>query len=314
MTYNPATLPVTKPCPATTSIGELLRRERERQGRQVAEIAEELCITKRYLGAIEQDDLEGLPGEFFYKSFVRQYAAILGMDEKKLQTEVVALTAPQEPQPLPGGNHRHPASGRDPAGPPASLPIRQQDPIVQDGNRRYLSSPRLRVSLAGLGAVLAACSGFYGWWNKAPQVIVKAQVTPVLAPVSEVVEVKAAEPLPLTEPLEVASGAPQESTINLTTTPSSDGLNHVVLNLSATETTWLSIANNDGKLIFTGVLEPSQTKTLTGLEVAKMIVGNAGGLEVLWNGKAVGPIGPRGERRVVLFTPENFQILGASAL
>jgi hypothetical protein len=40
-----------------------------------------------------------------------------------------------------------------------------------------------------------------------------------------------------------------------------------------------------------------------------MRVGNAGGLEVRWNGKPIGPIGPRGQVRVVLFTPENFQIL-----
>jgi hypothetical protein len=85
-------------------------------------------------------------------------------------------------------------------------------------------------------------------------------------------------------------------------------LNHVVLSLSATEKTWLSISS-DGKQIFSGILQPSQTKTLTGLDVAKMKVGNAGGLEVLWNGKPIGPIGPRGQVRTILFTPENFQIL-----
>ncbi len=95
--------------------------------------------------------------------------------------------------------------------------------------------------------------------------------------------------------------------IDVTTT--TDGLNHVVLNLSATEQTWLSITTSNGKRIFSGILQPSQTKTLTAPEEAKMKVGNAGGLEVLWNGKPIGPIGPRGEVRVVLFTPENFQIL-----
>jgi hypothetical protein len=44
-----------------------------------------------------------------------------------------------------------------------------------------------------------------------------------------------------------------------------------------------------------------------------MKVGNAGGLDVRWNGKAIGPIGPRGQVRVVLFTPENFQILAPAA-
>jgi hypothetical protein len=29
---------------------------------------------------------------------------------------------------------------------------------------------------------------------------------------------------------------------------------------------------------------------------------------VLWNGKSIGPIGPRGQVREVLFTPDNFEI------
>jgi len=116
-----------------------------------------------------------------------------------------------------------------------------------------------------------------------------------------------AEQVKTSEPSD--AGAP---TVNVTASTSSDGLNHVVLNLSATEKTWLSITTSDGKRIFSGILEPSQTKTLTAPEDAKMKVGNAGGLEVLWNGKPIGPIGPRGQVRVVLFTPDNFQILGPS--
>jgi hypothetical protein len=96
--------------------------------------------------------------------------------------------------------------------------------------------------------------------------------------------------------------------VDVTTETGPDGINHVVLNLSATETTWLSITS-EGKNIFSGVLEPSQTKTLRASDAAKLKVGNAGGLEVRWNGKSIGPIGPRGKVREVLFTPDNFKIL-----
>jgi hypothetical protein len=87
-----------------------------------------------------------------------------------------------------------------------------------------------------------------------------------------------------------------------------DGINHVVLNLAATEKTWLSITS-EGKRIFSGFLEPSQTKTLTGLDAARMTVGNAGGINVLLNGKPIGPIGKSGQVRVVVFTPDNFEVL-----
>jgi hypothetical protein len=113
--------------------------------------------------------------------------------------------------------------------------------------------------------------------------------------------------------------APETATVQLTTDASSqatitgiaqtvDGINHVVLNLSATEKTWLSITS-EGKRLFSGFLEPSQTKTLTGLDAAQMTVGNAGGIEVRLNGKPIGPIGKSGQVRRVVFTPDNFEVL-----
>jgi cytoskeleton protein RodZ len=264
------------------SVGSILKAERERQQREVAEIAGELCITQRYLRAIEQDDLKNLPGSFFYKSFAKQYAAILGIDETALFPGIAALTALAEPPPDPG-THRK--------------PIRDMDPIVREGNRNYFQDSRIGWSVAGLIGVVLVCSGFYAWYNKGPQTPVAAKV--VVVPQAVITPVKVQVP-----------EAP--ASVAVTTTTGPDGLNHVELNLSATEKTWISIVC-DGKPIFSGVLEPSQTKTLSGIEVAKMKVGNAGGLDVRWNGKPIGPIGPRGQVRVLLFTPENFQILQPSA-
>src|SRR5579883_2476727 len=158
------------------SVGDILRRERERQGREVAEIAEELCITQRYLRAIEQDDLKSLPGAFFYKSFVKQYAAILQIDESSLQSGVDALTGSLEPLPLPGADPRYVAPAGDPA-----KPIRDLDPIVRDNNRSYFGDTHMGLSIAGLVAVLLGCSAFYSWYNRPPQAPV-AKSAPVAEP------------------------------------------------------------------------------------------------------------------------------------
>src|SRR5437588_676709 len=158
-----------------TSVGKQLRSAREEQQRSLAEIAEDLCITQRYLRAIEEDDLASLPGVFFYKSFVKQYASILDVDLKQLQAGIEALCP---------------------------------------------------------------------------------------------------------SPVEAARA----------------------------DTTWLSITAN-GKEIFSGVLQPSQSKTLTGVEGAQIRVGNAGGIEVKWKGKPIGPFGPSGQVRTVQLTEDNFKII-----
>jgi cytoskeleton protein RodZ len=264
-----------------TSVGTILRSAREGQDRSLAEIAEDLCITQRYLRAIESDDLKSLPGTFFYKSFVKQYAALLKVPEKLLQPGVAALTAP-EANPPPG----HPLSKESEPKPSAGA-VRDLDPIVKASNRYYFANSQVGVSLAALAGMLLACSGVYAWWTKPPKIATAAVHT--AAPATTVTATTGSTP-----------------TVQVTT--ADDDPSHVVLNLSATEKTWISITS-EGKQIFAGMLEPSQTKTLTGRDAATMKVGNAGGIEVRLNGKAIGPLGGRGQVRTILFTPENFQIL-----
>jgi len=267
------------------SIGEMLRGAREAQGRSVADLAAELCITQRYLTAIEADDLDVLPGLFFFQSFARQYAAILGLDPAQVRQALAAL----EPAPEPPASIDANAS-----------PLRSPDPIVAAANRRYFSELPVGLSVAGLLAAVLLGSGIYAWWTRPPQTAsenarIPAQVTQSVAPQS----------VPAQPAVQAASAVPVE------VIAAADDANQVVLNLSATEKTWLSITS-DGKVIFSGVLEPSQSKTLKGAEVATMKVGNAGGVDIQWNGKSIGPIGPRGQVRTIRFTREHFHILSSS--
>jgi hypothetical protein len=152
--------------------------------------------------------------------------------------------------------------------------------MLQDFNR-YVSDRRIGVAATGLVLVLLVCSGFYAWYTKAPAVAAERAPTPPQAAVASVT-------IPVAETGEIIQRAE--------------------LNVSATETTWLSITAN-GKEIFSGVLQPSQTKTLTGVEGAQMRIGNAGGIEVKWKGKPIGPFGPKGQVRTVQLTEDNFKII-----
>jgi cytoskeleton protein RodZ len=247
-----------------TSVGSILREQRESQGRAMAEIAEELCITQHYLRAIEADDLAGVPGLFFYKSFARQYAKVLGVDPARIRTALDALSEPEAPQPRPE--------------------IRVPNRLVQDTNRRHIPDVPLGWSVLGLVIVLLGCSGFYAWWKRSPEPVRAAARTS-----AQVVTVKAIAPLIQPEQPAVETSG-------------------VVLKLSATERTWLSISS-DGKEIFAGFLQPSESKTLTGLDRATMRVGNAGGIDVRWNGKVIAPLGPRGQVLTIRITPEDFEIV-----
>ena len=85
-------------------------------------------------------------------------------------------------------------------------------------------------------------------------------------------------------------------------------VDHLVLNVVAKEQTWLSVYS-DGKRVYAGVLQANETKAIEGREFAKMTIGNAGALEVQFNGRPIGALGARGQVRTVLFTRDNFQIV-----
>lgn len=61
-------------------IGEILREAREEQGLSLDNIQEMTKIQKRYLVAIEHDDFHALPGRFYARAFIKEYAQAVGLD------------------------------------------------------------------------------------------------------------------------------------------------------------------------------------------------------------------------------------------
>jgi hypothetical protein len=101
--------------------------------------------------------------------------------------------------------------------------------------------------------------------------------------------------------------APISRYVEATVTEEAPSANKVMLDLLAHEATWVSVSS-DGKPVFSGVMQPNQSKSVGGKESARLRVGNAAGIEVRLNGRLLGPLGARGQVLIVLFTPDNFQI------
>ncbi len=64
--------------------GERLRQTRLLKGREIKEIATELNIPERILGAIEADDYKALPEPAFIRGYLRAYGRLLGIDSDVL--------------------------------------------------------------------------------------------------------------------------------------------------------------------------------------------------------------------------------------
>lgn len=68
-------------------IGEKLRSAREAKGLSIQDIEKATKIQSRYLTAIENDEFDKLPGDFYVRAFIRQYAQVVGLDGKELLSE-----------------------------------------------------------------------------------------------------------------------------------------------------------------------------------------------------------------------------------
>lgn len=66
------------------TIGEMLKNARIKQNKSIDEVAEELCVRKFYLTAIENMDIANIPPMPYGLGFVRSYAKLLGLNSDRI--------------------------------------------------------------------------------------------------------------------------------------------------------------------------------------------------------------------------------------
>ena len=276
------------------SLGQRLRDERLRQRKELHPIADELRICSRYLEAIEADEWSKLPGSFFIRSFVRQYAQALGLNGQQFEAEYASILQPESIVDLYAmGAKRDPKAQQIVVRKLISIaPVIERSSSFFDG--------RTGLALAALVIVVAGGGLLSLLWDSSRSAE-KPQSTSSTAPRPAV----PAQPKPeIKEPLAVVQTTPSEPVVVPITTK--DGM--MSLNIAATEKTWIEVTA-DGKRIFMGVLEPGQSQSINTTESARMVVGNAGGVTVQKAGRDIGPIGPRGQVRVVRVTRDQVEIM-----
>lgn len=85
------------------TVGQDLRKARQRRGEDLAQISQALKIRKGYLDAIEESNFEALPGRTYTIGFVRSYAEYLGLDSPdcvdRLKAEIAGREDEKEGKP-----------------------------------------------------------------------------------------------------------------------------------------------------------------------------------------------------------------------
>lgn len=299
------------------AFGDKLRREREMRGVTLAEMSESTKISKRWLQALEDEQLEILPGGVFNRGFVRSYARFLGINEEQAVADYVAASNEQPPR-----EDKFPLEIHEKEDAPPLNPKRSFFP----------------VALAIVALVLVV--GGWTWWAKhKPQVSAHTPETPRPA-VAAQSSSAANQPAASTSPSSVeaapttnsgSSKPAQSSEADKESAPSNqnnfanqssaeadkntkqtsgeskkDLTRSFTVFIKAKENSWVSIVA-DGKTRWEGVLDANMERSIKAGKELVLRTGNAGGLEISYNGKPLGALGKEKQVRTFTFNMAGLQ-------
>ena len=257
-------------------IGDLLRRERERQNLSIKDIEKATSIRALYIDAIEKGEYKTLPGEVYAKGFVRNYANYLKLNANEIVNAFNEEMHPQEEL-------------QDAAGSSSAEEARQEQSAER--NREEYRGPKI-TSLESYPMEKKS----HGVRN-ALMVAAAVFVVAFAALIAFGGDEEPSAPAPRAK-TQTQQGQKQTEAAPK---PAADG---VEVKLSFTDRCWTEVVV-DGKTEFEGTAEKGKVLTLKGKDKVRITAGNAGALNYSLNGKDMGAIGQKGEVVEKTFTKEN---------
>jgi cytoskeleton protein RodZ len=284
------------------SFGNKLKREREMRGLTLDEISESTKIARRHLEALENEDFGSLPGGVFNKGFVRAYARFIGIDEDQAVADYVAAAdeapAPQDQFPL--EIHEKPDRQLNPRS--SSLPLIASVValvLVVAGSVMWRAKHHSAEALAA-SSTSTQPEALQSKGDSADQTSAASSQSEADNPDSKgaAVERRVAATDSRAEKEKVSLEAKAPETGGKPAIPESS---FVVL-IKAKEDTWISVVA-DGRRVSHGILKADKQRIIRAGKQILLTTGNAGGIDISFNGKPLGAIGNESEARTLIFTP-----------
>ncbi|MBI5492778.1 MAG: helix-turn-helix domain-containing protein [Deltaproteobacteria bacterium] len=272
------------------SPGEYLRRERELRGASLSRIFESTRVPRRYLEALEADNYDVLPHPTFVKGYIKSYCKALGLDEVDavLRYEIYLRDKSEKAE---AERPRAPSRKRA-ARQAADVPknVKNAAAFISAGiiiivvlyfavGRKAVTPAPQPEALSGSTEAMAPAANepvSAGVKTEAPK---EEKQPPAVAAPEAKPEAKAAKAEPGTmAPATAATAAEAQHT----------------LSVKANEISWVKIRIDDGEP-FDVVLRQGEGIVWKAKETFSLIVGNAGGVALTYDGKALPPLGKSGD-------------------
>lgn len=258
--------------------GQRLKKARELRGLSVDQVATELRLSRRIVDGIEADDYRELPEPAFVRGYMRRYAQLVKLSPDDIATRFDQSYAADAATPAPDARPRNPIQ------------------ILGDLARPKLRLGRL-LSWASLALILLLFVGlFWGRQDSASVVVEEEPAVVEVEPVAPVVSAVTVPSAPMAAPSDVLplpSGpaqlpAPVGSNLApLAAGPAAAPAVTDQVKLVLTADSWISIKDAKGQVLTSAVHKAGASLSLNGEAPFAVNIGNAPGVSLSINGKAV---------------------------
>lgn len=249
------------------SIGETLTAARENAGMSVEQVAEATRIRRTLVQAIEHDDFAPCGGDFYARGHIRTIATTVGADPRPLLAEFDS------------------GLGRETA--PRATEVFESETAARPERRGPNWTAAMGVALL-LVLVYGVAQAVTGNHDRTP--------TEGLGGTSSG---------PATTSTVTPHSSPSPTATGGSSAVAQAPRDRVTVVLRAKDRSWVQATTASGKELFQGLLQRGQVKTFTDRQRVKLVVGNAGAVNLTVNGTDVGSPGRPGQVARVQFTPQD---------
>ncbi|MDF2082285.1 RodZ domain-containing protein [Bacillus pseudomycoides] len=282
-----------------TELGQKLKDAREAKGLSIDQLHEVTKIQKRYLVTIEEGDYSILPGAFYARAFIKQYADAVGLNGEELIVEYQSVVPQSESHDVPQISKGQ--KTQETMQKAASLPIAD-----------HMS----KILIALLVIAVGVAVWFVFQWligkeegqvkqTKSEQIEVqKAKDSPLDEKKDEVKaeEPKKEEPKKEEPPAQQPPAGQEEvklvGTSGKVSTLEIHNNKALELEITAKGASYVDIKNEGGNVVFNGTLQEGQTEKhdLTTAKEVLLNIGSTPNVEIKLNGQVVAfPLDPEKE-------------------
>ncbi|KZZ82779.1 MULTISPECIES: RodZ domain-containing protein [Bacillaceae] len=265
-----------------SELGNRLKQAREEKQLTLDDLQTMTKIQKRYLIGIEEGNYKIMPGQFYVRAFIKQYAEAVGLDPDQLFEDYKKDVPDSGQDELPGQLSR----------------VQTQRELPESASKAIDLLPKLLIILLIVAAAVVI------WMVNQNSSGSEEPAKPKSESISSEVKMdeslknkdtdeKAEEkPAPEPEPAKVEPPAPKQAISGKETGSASSsyavtGAEKLEIEISAKGSTWIGVKNSKGKSFFSGVLNSGKSQKIdaSNENEVKIRIGNMPNTDIKVNGE-----------------------------